>query len=399
VPGNNRPYSQSNPLSPRHSLVQFRPKHTFDLALKNNEIFLILASIAIPLALTDLCLKLLKLPKSSDRIMLLSGGPLHTSTQGYRRYESHQNLEQSAIYGASIAYRSKYSSNNIGLVSSPDVVAGQTIDLAIAGDSYTEGQGGYAWMKKTQATWSKLWGSKSINYAIAGSGFEDFMVAGRAAKFEYKAKKILILFIEHDAYRPYQKMAHNRWCSFYSNGKLDDILGPLTCHLYGVVWHHVPLGLSDQRLIQEGRARQKHGLLPALNQLVQRFARPRTDVAREQTRKPSHTLRFGPIPQVSSEAISSIRKLYGKDNVLMVQLPDRANENRTISQLSANTNNFIEQLRTATDVSIADLSHTCRLSKADFHALDNHPNIYGYKKLSLCVENNTVIQSFVRNPP
>ena len=107
---------------------------------------MLLLSIAIPLIAADLTLKALQLPHSAARTMLLAGSPLATGPEGYRRYASNKALEQSAVYGNAIAYRYTYSSNNLGLVSSPDIGANQPIQLAIAGDSFTEGQGGFAWL-------------------------------------------------------------------------------------------------------------------------------------------------------------------------------------------------------------------------------------------------------------
>ena len=104
-------------------------------------IFLVLFSTFLPIYIADLVLKNLRLPKDSSRLMLLAGSSLYSDLDGFRRYEPNKNVEQLAIYGKDIAYRYNYKTNNKGLVSYPDLQKNDAIDLAINGDSYSEGQG------------------------------------------------------------------------------------------------------------------------------------------------------------------------------------------------------------------------------------------------------------------
>ncbi|MEI8251798.1 MAG: hypothetical protein WCF98_11560 [Synechococcus sp. ELA057] len=361
--------------------------------------------MSIPILLADLTLKVLQLPRNSARTMLLAGSSLHSDPSGYRRYESHRQLEQTAVYGTSIAYRYRYSSNNLGLISTPDIQPGQHINLAIAGDSFSEGQGGYPWVIPLQREWLQRNGLRSINYAIAGSGFGDFAATARVARQQHRADKVLILFIEHDAYRPYQLMGSNQACSFYSNGILDHLLGPFTCNLYGIVWHHVPAGLTDQQVIRASLARQNYGVFPALNALLLQISqqisqkmspsvsRPNTASAPRGGAQDSAPLRYGPLPQASIEAIQTITRLYGRDHVLMVQLPDQPGAASAANKGSRL--HFQRVLHQATGLTVLDLASSCRLSQGDFHQLDSHPNSKGYAKLASCVRDNPRIRAFV----
>lgn len=358
---------------------------------------LIAVSISLPLLLGDLVLRALQLPRSSARTMLLAGGSLYSDPRGYRRYDSHRDLEQSAVYGRSIAYRYQSRSNNLGLISTPDIQPGQTIDFAIAGDSFAEGQGGYPWVSELQREWLQKRGLLSINYAIAGSGFEDFAITARVAKEQHKANRILILFIEHDAYRPYQTMASHQSCSFYSNGSLDQLLGPFTCGLYGIVWHHIPPALSDPELVSASLDRQAYGVVPALSQLLQTIGtRTRRPESNQSSTSQSHgpqRLRFGALPQASLDAISDIRTLYGSKGVLMVQLPDRPAA--AIAAQKESRELFQKELRRRTGLNVLDLAATCQLRPEDFHRLDPHPNRSGYASLAACVRHNPAIRSFI----
>lgn len=361
-----------------------------------------MAAMTIPIVLADLMLKTMQLPKSSARTLLLAGSALSSGSEGYRRYQSNRSIETSAVYGSQIAYRFASSSNRQGLISATSIQEGEAIDLAIVGDSYAEGQGGYPWVASLQRSWLEPWGVRSLNYAVGGSGFEDFAIAAEAAKRQFKARKLLVLFIEHDAYRPYQRMASNKHCSFYSNGALDSLLGPLTCSLYGVVWHHVPIGLSDAALVRESLARQHYGVIPALNQLIQSagraLQRPPAATADATTASSSTPqLRFGALPAASAAALQSMQERYGKGNVLLVQLPDQPISSMNASQI-AQQRQFRSALSAASGLAVIDLSATCPLERGDFHRLDNHPNSRGYQRLTHCLRSNRSVNSFVSKP-
>ena len=372
----------------RRSSTPFSETELGQNANKFGNLVLILISIALPLVAADIVLKTLRLPHNASRTMLLSGGHLSSGPEGFRRYPSHRKLEQTAVDGRTIAYRYSYSSNNLGLVSWPDIGTRQQVDLAIAGDSFAEGQGGFAWIKQLQQQTLKPKGVISINYAIAGSGFGDFAVAASDARQRHHARRLLVLFIEHDAYRPYQTMASNGRCSFYSNGDLDRLPTPLVCSLYGVVWHHVPSGLSDGQLIQESLNRQHYGLIPALNQLLLQASRPRSgNQTPLQQQTAPQTLRFGPIPAAALAAMERIKALYGTANVLLVQLPDRPGK--------PGSTDFAQQLQAASGLTVRNLAARCPLTKQQFHRLDNHPNSSGYRRLEACVARDPVIQQFV----
>ena len=351
---------------------------------------LTLVAIGLPLIAADLLLKALQLPRSSSRTLLLSGSSLHSSPQGYRLYDSNRNIETTAVYGDTIAYRFAAGSNNLGLISATTVGPNQAIDLAIVGDSFAEGQGGHAWVSDLQRTLLLPQSVSSLNYAVGGSGFEDFAVAARDARQRHQARRLLVLFIEHDAYRPYQTMGSNAQCSFYSNGALDHLPAPLVCSIYGVVWHHVAPGLSDQQLIVESRKHQNYGVLPALNQLLQQRQRPPRNKQAQPQASPTG-LRFGPLPPAAMGAMQRIKALYGSANVLLVQLPDRAGPQTSAS--------FAETLQSSTGLTVRNLAATCPLKREQFHRLDNHPNSSGYRRLQQCVTSDPLIRRFVLQQP
>ncbi len=261
--------------------------------------------------------------------MLLAGSSLYSDINGFRRYDPNMNVEQLAIYDRNIAYRYTYKTNNQGLVSYPNLHKNDALDLVINGDSFTEGQGGFPWVLEWQKNELKNSNILSLNYSIAGNGFVDFLKGSIHSKNKYGASKNIIFFIEHDAYRPYQKMSRNKNCSYYSNGFLDIVLGSLTCKTYGIVWHHIDPNKSDLQILNEAKYLQQYGVLPSMNKFLKTLKNSSSLKKIEQNDKETESitknvsLRFGPIPTYTKYAIEEINKLYGNNKVLLVQLPER----------------------------------------------------------------------------
>ena len=360
-------------------------------------LFLIFISCFTPIFIFDLILKNIRFPKDSNRLMLLAGSSLYSSSNGYRRYESNKNIEQIAIYDDSIAYRYLYKSNNLGLISFPDLDINTKLDLAINGDSFTEGQGGYPWIIEWQKNELKNLNVLSLNYAIAGNGFGDFLIASKHAHKKFNAKKNIVFFIEHDAYRPYQKISKNKNCSFYSNGLLDKIIGPISCKTYGIVWHHISLNKSNEEILNQTKYLQQYGVLPTFNRLIKvlknnNFKKDIESLKKDNDINGSNAeLRFGPIPFKTEIAIKEINKLYGKNNVLFVQLPN------TYGRPDKNAKLFTKIFSEIDTNKVVNLWDSCPLEKSDFHKLDSHPNNAGYDRLKECIAKNIYINSFVKN--
>ena len=359
-------------------------------------LILILFSSFLPLFIADLVLKNLRLPKDSSRLMLLAGSSLYSDIDGFRRYEPNRNLEQLAIYDKDIAYRYSYKTNKQGLVSYPDLKKNDDIDLVINGDSFTEGQGGFPWILEWQKNELKNLNILSLNYSIAGNGFEDFLKGSIHAKKVYNASKNIIFFIEHDAYRPYQKMSKNKNCSFYSNGVLDKILGPLTCKTYGIVWHHIDQNKSDPQILNKAKYLQQYGVFPSFNKFLKTLknSSSRKKIKQNDNKIESISqevlLRFGSVPSYTKIAIKEINKLYGKNNVLFVQLP------QAVGLPNKSALEFTKNLGNLSNNKIINLWEICPLQRSDFHTLDNHPNVEGYRKIKSCISENKDIRNFIK---
>ena len=192
-------------------------------------------------------------------------------------------------------------------------------------------------------------------------------------------------------------MSKNRSCSFYSNGILDNILGPLTCKTYGIVWHHIDLKKSDKEILDKAKYLQQYGVLASLNKFLKEVKNSShrkniVQVDKEIEYKSQKVeLRLGEIPSYTKIAISKINTIYDKNNVLYVQLPEKVGEpNKSALE-------FTKRLEALVDNKIINLWKSCPLERSDFHVLDNHPNIEGYKKIKRCITENKDINNFIKS--
>ena len=292
-------------------------------------LLLFLFSSILPIFIADLILKNLRLPKDSSRLMLLAGSSLYSVEDGYKRYESNKNIEQLAIHKNKIAYRYSYKTNNKGLVSYPDLEDNDDVNLVSHGDSLGEGVGGFPWIVEWQKNELKNLNILSVNYSIAGNGFVDFLKSSTYSKKNHNNSKNIIFFVESDAYKQYFKMSKNDHCSFYSKGKIDNFLGPLTCKTYNIVWHHIDVNESDDQILEKANYLRNYGVLASSMKLMRTLKRSYNSYKNSEKKKedfdylsPEVTLRFGEIPSYTKNAIKKINKLYDKKEILFVQLPD-----------------------------------------------------------------------------
>ncbi|MDA9701081.1 hypothetical protein N9V02_04430 [Prochlorococcus sp. AH-736-L23] len=191
-------------------------------------------------------------------------------------------------------------------------------------------------------------------------------------------------------------MSKNKSCSFYSNGFLDNILGPLTCKTYGIFWHHIDFQKSVKEILDKAKYLQQYGVLASFNKFLKEgknlFTRKITvknDIENE-NKSEKVELIFGEIPSYTKIAISKINSIYDKNNVLYVQLP------QTFGKPNKSALEFTKRLKALSDSKIINLWGSCPLERSDFHILDNHPNVKGYKKIKRCISENKEINNFIK---
>jgi hypothetical protein len=283
-----------------------------------------------------------------------------------------------------IEYDYHIQTNNFGLVQDNDVIP-ERDSLLLLGDSFTEGVGAGPWFRLVSPEIYKL-GYQPISGGIGGTGFsgwrklEQYLTAA-----DIRIRKLVVLFISDDYHRPVWnvRLGELRCFSDLSLCRVEE----------GVYFRYrlpPPEELSSWiARIRTGRvatlkARAK-ALLPATYRAYESLKlRLSPAMAREERRE-----------QESRAAIAEFIKAYGPENVAFIHLPQKEELASGPDDLGLETRRSIEEA----GGKLFDGFKLCRLTAADYHPNDQHPNSRGYAKIAACtitIINEMVVQKAVR---
>jgi len=400
---------------------------------------LVIVSTAVVLFVADLILKELKLPSKYRAIQLLSGSKLYTDESGVRRYEPSKDVEQAALAEDEISYRYKYRTNNLGFVSKYDHLFGRPLDLAIVGDSVSEGQEVGPWLDVVQQDLWERHGRTSQNLAIAGNGFVDFERGAAYAKSILGARKVMVIFIGGDMHRPGSLMLANEDCSTYK-AEIDP--NTINCFSGNSTWHHYDGSLSDDELVRFAESRQRFGLSRLVRPLAfegaitmanwlcktgfrldfefwlaRRYnSQCGVSVADDDPKAhnilPQNTSLSLPnspepptmlIPAYTITALEKILHLYGTENVMLVAIPGGGYSIRA-QQPEAVFNHLLGK-HFNSPIQFVDLSESCDMPRKLWAPREGggprkgygHPTAEGYRKLQSCILTSERVMKFARH--
>lgn len=385
---------------------------------------LILGSLVVGYFVADGVLRLLRLPKDSARVMLLSGSTLTTDKFGVRRYEANKSVEQAGYIGSKVAYRYKYRTNNLGFVSEFDFPPEGGLDLLFVGDSMTEGQEAGPWLDELQRTLLTRYHVTTQNAGIAGNGFVEFEKAATFAKSQLGAKRVMIIFIPDDMYRFGDKMVANQDCSTYETYTSSVI----NCNSGRPTWYHYDANFSDSELASFAESKLRFGFFPTLRRPVLDAARWATQIfcktgirvestaalanrinsecdaiakrivsqpgsAGSDAKSSDAAVTHGvQIPQVTVSSLRKILQLYGVKNVLMVMIPGGGYSFKVIQPQVYLTELFGKEF--GVDPRFVDISDSCEMPPSYWGKGGGHPTAEGYRKLQSCFLSNRGIMQF-----
>jgi len=406
---------------------------------------LLVVTTAMMLFVADMTLKILEIPIKYRAVQLLSGSKLFTDEFGVRRYEPNKDVEQAAYINGDLAFRYKYRTNNLGLVSKYDHDPRKPLDLMVVGDSVTEGQEVGPWFSVIQ---ERLWesnGKTSQNFAIAGNGFVEFERAAAFAKKELHARKAMIVFIGGDMFRPGDFVQANEQCSTYRTLINSDAIN---CLSGNSTWFTYDEKLSDDELVSFAKKWQQFGLIKAVRKPVLSMA---FAVATQACRlgitfdsdgamarryqyhckvtKDDDDLRasYSAVPTVAStaptvastaptvastaptsadlipaytiDALEKILSLYGPKNVLLVGIPGGNHSIRRLQTEAIFRKAFDNKFKSP--IQFVDMSESCEMEGlwAPLPGTGpkrgwGHPTPEGYLKLQSCFIENKKTQEF-----
>ncbi|MDA9701326.1 hypothetical protein N9V02_05695 [Prochlorococcus sp. AH-736-L23] len=374
------------------------------MTLKNKltNFLLIAISIGLPLFITDIILKKLKFPSSNSGNLLIGGGYLQTNPKTkVKSYSEGKKIRHSAVYGKEVIYDYEFitDQNGFRITHHCNKNNNDSDLIAIAGDSFTEGQGvpNISWASTLQKVICER-NHQSVNLSFPGIGVIDMKNSLKFAKDELKATKAVVSIITSDIYRPYLLLENNKKCSMFL--KPSDIFSE--CGQNPATWWHIPKTWKKSELINFVTKKYKYGLIPTSKIVLKDFIKQSKRIIK--TYLPSSILKkigtnnFKELILDSSNALNQIAYDFNVENMILIILPDKTDRNLVIKNSESKRQNddlkmFLKQINPK--ITILDV-RSCPLNKTHFYKLDGHPNFEGQKLLGECVINNQKIKEFIQ---
>ena len=374
------------------------------MTLKNKltNFSLIAISVALPLFMTDIILKKLKFPFSNSGNLLIGGGYLQTNPKTkVKSYSEGKIIRHSAVYGKEVIYDYEFVTDQNGFrVTHNCNKNNNNSDLiAIAGDSFTEGQGvpNISWASTLQKLICER-NYQSVNLSFPGIGVIDMKNSLKFAKDELKATKAVVSIITSDIYRPYLLLENNKKCSMFL--KPSNVFSE--CGQNPATWWHIPKTLKKNELINFVSKKYEYGLIPTSKIVLEDFIKLSKRTIK--TYLPSSILKkigtnnYKELILNSSNALNQIAFDFNVENIILIILPDKndrnlVNKNTERKRQNDDLKMFLNQINPK--ITIVDV-RSCPLNKTHFYKLDGHPNFEGQKLLGECVINNQKIKEFIQ---
>jgi hypothetical protein len=312
----------------------------------------------------------------NHRILFIDGGNGTFQNEGdIFTYAPHSEIRSTVVYfydhAYDIEYDYRFHANNYGLVQDFDVVPARP-SILLLGDSFTEGQGAEPWFRQLAAK-ADTPPYQIINGGLFGTGFEQWGKLERYLSEEKKVqiRKLIVLFISDD----YLRHSWNFSEPFLHCLQLDSF-----CNSGDGDFNRRPSSAELSARVDEIRAfRKPRTSLERLQQHA-RILLPATyrvyDYLRAKFNWDQHTAR-----QNSRLAIANFIKVYGKDNVAFVHLPQKDEMMSGPNEIGMETRQSIRDA----GGELYDGFKLCGLTGADYYIQDGHPNRQGYGKIANCV--------------
>jgi hypothetical protein len=303
-------------------------------------------------------------------------------------YAPHTNIRIVTVAYSADSFNTEYDyhihTNNFGLVQDNDIIPDKP-SLLLLGDSFTEGIGAEPWFRLVSPEIYKL-GYQPVNGGLGGTGFGSWLKLEQyLAAADIRIRKLVVLFISDDYHRPAWNV---------TPGELRCFSALSLCRVNENVYFRYRLPPPGElsswvAKIRMGRAATREAraqaLLPA-TYLVYKYASERLRLSQGGRARIARDERG---EQQSRAAVAQFIKLFGPENVAFIHLPEKSELDSGPNQLGLKARRSIQEA----GGKLFDGFKLCRLTAADYHPNDPHPNSRGYAKIAVCAMN--VIEQMV----
>ena len=331
--------------------------------------------IVIPILLTDVILKIWKYPAQKNFFMFLSGGEFNSQMLGIRAFKPNSLLRNVALYGNEIEYDYKFKTDQYGFRKTNNCIGNNSNKFyAIAGDSFTEGQGSsIVWVTNLQKILCDR-GSKTLNTAMSGYSVIGMNKSLNYVKEVLNANRAIVAITPGDITRPHSEMISYEECSVYVSrtNKCGD----------SATWWHLPPALNKEEIITFSKKINNYGL-KELYRISKIKIKQKFQYLEKKNPKNKNLL-------LNIEAMNNIEANYGAKNTTLIILPTKLERNLEEKPekkkiFASNLNIFLNSINNK--IKVYDLRE-CPLDKRHFHKRDGHPNESGHLLLGDCIENS-----------
>ncbi|WP_026606851.1 SGNH/GDSL hydrolase family protein [Methylocapsa acidiphila] len=268
-------------------------------------------------------------------------------------------------------YEYSVATNASGLIQQTDVDPARPAVLFL-GDSFTEGEGASPWFYKLERAWPQEAAEQIIDGGVMGTGVEAWGRLYDDTSSQVKITKAVVIFISDDWRRPVWQFRDQDLACLKDSRACD----PGRQSVFGLPSDPVE---ARRRIAAIAQGRIEHlfsptnlkGLIRA-SAIYQQLLQPAYHAVVDQER---------PQFEKSAETIAALVAKLGRDNVLLVQLPQREELEGGPEALGKRAVEFI----TRNGFQFVNGFEACGLDPSDYH-IEGHPNANGYGKIAKCVD-------------
>ena len=334
---------------------------------------LFLASCIVAIVIAELVIRVAS--KSGQQgVYMMSYPSIQLAPEGYVRYAARANVRSIAVDDAGIVYDVDFDTNDFGFVDTVDYAAlSGRVNVVLIGDSFTAGyHGGSPWIGDLRTALDA--DMAVFNLGVSGTGIQEFERRLNAIAARIPIDLIIILTISNDFYR-------RPWFPVSTDGQLwfcaeNEAVEDCTTSK-APTFHAIDRQASTAEVLE--RAASVRAVRPRQKPSIKTYEILKT-VAWERRRANNPAQRLtDPAVQASLQVLSRIIAEYGKNQVVVVHLPEKHEALKGVNDLD------IAEVASAQGISYLPIQHRCPMTKAMFLDRDPHPNAQGYRHIARCL--------------
>ncbi len=331
----------------------------------------------------------------ANRALYWNVPPLVLGAQDVVHYVPRQTIREVGIYNGQVEYDMHYKTNNLGLIDNIDypenIPDGKSIRMAVVGDSFTAGNGGFSWVPALRDYLENQSSSVAVyNLGVLGSGIETFEKNIRYFDQQLSFTDLVFIVISDDFFRlwwrPLTREDGIRLCP---DGETEEICSKRRPfgHLFDPDMSASELlQVSNSRMLsEEARFNQVSATLPVVVRssrflsMLYRFFNNLPLFAMAENRQQVGEILQHYLINRNLETLDRIASESRAARITLLQLPEREEVRSGAYRIP------IGEKLTTSRIKYVSTIERCPWEVDWFHKYDTHPTEVGYRHILGCV--------------